>query len=422
LNVQAKRIGIVLGLAIAGTGCGLGYSSALGFRARQAVMQDDVPRFQELMEEAATTMPKGPHDNPKKTVLTHFLDLAGDPRFFPYIEGWKQKGWVDEDLICSIHRAHYRAMRDKDPIAAQGSVDICLNTARVAAPHGDRSWQVDDCLDEAAFLTQTATEALVPFLKLAADPKEPLKFRVGLLHGMTNIPIGGAQRKLDNDSKLSRTEAEKSVGEDLEHLTARFTFIVSAVRPYMDGALLAGGTALGAMQIEYASNSVGKSYVATYAASDAPDEADLAWAWVRAMKHKKPIPELAGLGIWNKDRETKDDVFWYFCARPSALAANGALGPMNTIEAISIRTLARSTESDRLRVENCIDKKGADPYPEIRGPYPAESIGRAALIGLAKATVAGTRTTVRLKRRVILGGPTEASPRPEPEKSADSHE
>jgi hypothetical protein len=391
------------------TGC-VGYSSALGFRARQAVLHHDTARFQELMEEAADTMPKGPHDNPKKTVLTHFLDLAGDPLFFPYIEGWSAKGWVDADMKCSIHRAHYRAVRTTDPEAAQRSVDICLEAARAAAPHGDQSWQIDDCLDEAAFLTQTATTALVPFLKLAADSSEPLKFRVGLLHGMTNIPIAGAQRKIDNDSKLSREDAEKIVGADLDTTAARFTFIVSAVRPYMDTALLAGGTALGAMQIEYASNSVQKSYVARYAMSDLPDESDLAWAWVRAMKHKKPIPELTGLGIWNKDRETKDDVFWYLCTRPGHATGSAALGPLAPIDAISIRALARAADPDALRLANCVEKDGT-PYPAIRGPYPAETIGRSA-VAEAGATEAGegARAVVALKRRVILADRPVASP------------
>jgi hypothetical protein len=417
------RVVAVFALVLSGvlvhTGC-LGYSSALGFRARQAVLKRDVEHFQELMEEAADTKPSGIYDNPKKTVLTHFLDLADDPRFFAYIDRWRKKGWIDEDMICSIHRAHYRAMRDRDPEAARRSVEICIDSARNAAPHGDRSWQIDDCLDEAAFLTETATASLVPFLKIVADPQEPLKLRVGLLHGMTNIPIAGAQRKLDNDSKLTRQEAEKLVTADLGQLTSRFTFIITAVRPYIDVALLAGGTALGAMQIEYATSSTGRSYVAGYATSDRPDDSDLAWAWVRALKHKKPVPELTGLGIWNRERETKEDVFWYFCTKPGG-ASSGALGPVSSVDAISIRTLARAPDLGKLRIDNCADVGGA-PYPEIHGPYPAESIGRGA-VGEAAAKVAGPgrgRTTIVLRRRVILGSPAEAAP--EPEKSADSRE
>jgi hypothetical protein len=188
------------------------------------VLQNDVEAFPDLMEEAAETSPKGPRDNPKKTVLTHFLDLAADPRFFPYIEEWRKKGWVEDDMICSIHRAHHRATRDSDPKAAARSVNVCLNVARAAARETERSWQVKDCLEEAAFLAETSTQALVPFLRLVADPTEPLRFRAGLLDGMTRIPLSSPERRLANDSALTREQAFAAAEKDLRGVESRFTW------------------------------------------------------------------------------------------------------------------------------------------------------------------------------------------------------
>src|SRR5687768_3022809 len=93
--------------------CVSSYTSALGYRARQAVLRGDVQAFDELMEEAADTLPRHPYDNPKRTVLTHFLDFGGSDLFFPMIEKWRAKDWISDNMTCAIHRARYRGVVDK---------------------------------------------------------------------------------------------------------------------------------------------------------------------------------------------------------------------------------------------------------------------------------------------------------------------
>jgi hypothetical protein len=399
--MRAQAILALFGAATTASGC-VGYQREFGFRAHQAVLKHDVQAFEELMEEAASATPKGPHDNPKQTVLTHFLDLAGDPSFFPHIDAWRQKGWVGEEMKCSIHRAHYRATKQSDPAAAWTSVEVCLDTARAASTTAEKSWQVADCLEEASFLTQTATAALVPFMKLVADPNEPLKFRVALLDGMTNIPVAGARRHKDNDSSLTAEQAEEKVDRDLAHLTPRLDWIIAAARPFLDVSLLASGTARGAMQIEYAAGSTGKSFVGRYAQSANPEDGDLAWGWVRAMKNKKPVPDLSGLGIWNRERETKDDVYWYICTRPGKTStAAAALGPVTAIDAISVRAKERLASADTVRTSECTDKPNEEPYPSIAGPYPAESIARSAASDEISRRRGGERAAIVLRRRVL---------------------
>lgn len=394
--------------ALASSACA-GYTSALGFRARRAVLEQDVERFRELMEEAASTEPRGPNDNPKKTVLTHFLDLAGDERFFPFIEAWRSKGWVAEDMVCSIHRAHHRAMRALDPAGAQRSIDVCVKTAREAARDADRAWQVRDCLDEAAFLTETSTRALVPFLAIAADPTEPPRLRVALLEGMSRIPVSGPERRLDNDASLTREDAVKQAEAQLGAIERRFEWIVEAAKPFTDPTLLASGTAFGAMEIEEASIALGRSYVGRLATGEDPVLSDLAWAWVRVMKTKKKVPSLQSLGLWSRDRETKEDTYWFMCTRPATAPPPGspaaAVGVAGGIDAISIRTSTPGVDREALRTTRCVDKPGAPPYPRILGPFPLESVGR----GMAAASRGGedpakpsARTSVILRRRLLL--------------------
>lgn len=410
---RSRALGVLLACACCAghAGCA-SYQSALGFRARRAVLEGDAARFPELMEEAASTRPSGPRDNPKKTVLTHFLDLAADPRFFPYIEDWRRKGWVDEDMTCSIYRAHARADRALDPAAARRSVEACLATARAAATRADRAWQVDDCLDEASFLTETSTAALVPFLRLVADPNEPLRFRAGLLHGMTNIPIAGASREAVNDAGLGADGARGIVENRLSVLRPRFVAVIEATRPFIELPLLAGSTALGAAQIEHASQTIGRSFIARFATSTAPDDPDLSWAWIRALKNKKPVLDLTALGLWNRDRETRGDVFWYLCTRPRpdgpAPPALAALGPVAVVDAISVRAPARAGDPDAIRRTACLDPRGGAPYPAIAGPFPAESIGRAAALE-ATAPDPARRAVVVLARRVLIPGATTAT-------------
>jgi hypothetical protein len=164
------------------------------------------------------------------------------------------------------------------------------------------------------------------------------------------------------------------------------------------------------MEIEYASNSTGKSYVGRFATSSNPEDNDLAWAWVRAMKNKKPVKELSGLGIWNRERETKEDVYWYLCTRPAkatgtSTAPASALGPLATVDAISVRATEKLTNLEELRAKSCVEKPSQEPYPLIVGPYPSENMARAAAQEKAAAHPVAdpaARTAVVLKRRVLL--------------------
>ena len=247
-----------------GTAC-LGHQSALGFRARQAAMRGDAAIFRELMEEAADTTPAGPLDNPEKTVLTHFLDLAADPLFFPMVEEWMQKGWVGEDMRCAVYRAHYRAEIGRDPAAALASAEKILNLARAAAPDAERQWEVEVCLSGAPFLTATATAALLPYLQIAADPTEPIRFRAGLLDGMTNAFLTGAERLYGNQPELTREEAQALAMKQASDQARRTRFVLESVRPYVESAFLAAATARGVLEVETVLVPPGQSFVGRYA-------------------------------------------------------------------------------------------------------------------------------------------------------------
>lgn len=396
--MSCPRLGLV-GLLLFTAGC-VGHQSALGFRARQAVLKSDAAAFKELMEEAAETTPAGPLDNPEKTVLTHFLDLAGDPLFFPYVEEWMQKGWVGEDMRCAVYRAHYRAEEKRNPEVAQASAQKILDLARAAAPDAERQWEVDVCLSGAPFLTVTATAALLPYLKLAADPTEPIRFRAGLLDGMTNAYLTGAERLYGNQPELTREEAQALARKQASDQATRTRFVLEAVRPYVESAFLASATARGVLEVENVLVPLGQSFVGRYAESEDPYEHDLAWAWVRAIKAKKKIPRIMGLGLWNRNLEPKADVDWYLCARPgpAPTGSAGALGPVKTMEALAVRSPS-GTPPPNLEAR-------CDGFPERWGPYPLEATARARLA--ERHSEGGERVAVLLKKRVIEG-PAEAS-------------
>jgi hypothetical protein len=394
------RAWVAVVLLLASSGC-IGYRSALGFRARRAVLEDDAARFEDLMEEAADTTPAGPLDNPKLTVLTHFLDLAGDPLFFPYIEDWMAKGWVSDTMTCAIHRARFRSMRDKDPAEADRAAQVCIKRARHAATDPELQWEVDRCLEEAPFLVDTSTTALVPYLRMVAEPTEPVKFRYGLLDGMTRVYISSPSRIASNDSSLTREEAAEIARGHVDKQVQRLDFIIAAVRPYVNATLLASSTARGVLEVENVSVALGKSYIGKFATSDDPYERDVAWAWVRTQKNRKKVNRIAALGLYNRAKETRKDVYWYFCSRrggdEAAKSGAGVLGPLNMIEAISIRRKEAVDDVEALRAEVCAD------YPTIGGPYPLEATGR----GTVTASVAEAlgeekiRTSVLLRKRVL---------------------
>jgi len=89
-------------------------------------------------------------------------------KFFPIIEDWKSKGWVAEDMVCSIHRAHARLLWEKDRDEAWKSVEMCMSTAREAARSAEKSWQVSDCLEDASFLTHAKVVPIFSYAPIAS--------------------------------------------------------------------------------------------------------------------------------------------------------------------------------------------------------------------------------------------------------------
>lgn len=398
------RAAFLVVLASSAIGC-VGYQSALGFRARRAVLENDAARFEDLMEEAADTTPAGPLDNPELTVLTHFLDLAGDPLFFPYIEDWMKKGWVSDTMTCAIHRARFRAMRDKDPAEAERAAEVCVRRARTASTDPELSWEVERCLEEAPFLVDTSTAGLLPYLKMVAEPTEPVKFRYGLLDGMTRVYISSPARIASNDSSLTREQAAAIAREHVERQVARLDFIIETVRPFVDATLLASATARGVLEVESVSIALGKSYVGPYATSAEPYYRDVAWGWLRAQKNRKRVNRIAALGLYNRANETRKDVYWYFCSRrggdESATSGAGVLGPLNIVEAISIRKKQPVEDVEALRKQTCIDE--GEVYPSISGPYPLEATGRGSVTASVAASLGDEkiRTTLLLRKRIL---------------------
>src|SRR5690348_4492377 len=112
------RLAFLVLLTIVTEACVARYTSKLGYRARQAVLQEDVAAFDGLMAEAAQTPPSSPMDNPTRTVLSHFLDLGAGDRYFAMIESWFAKGWVSDNMTCAIQQGRYRGVRGKDPAEA----------------------------------------------------------------------------------------------------------------------------------------------------------------------------------------------------------------------------------------------------------------------------------------------------------------
>ncbi|MBK8014953.1 MAG: hypothetical protein IPK13_26850 [Deltaproteobacteria bacterium] len=391
-------------------GCA-GYTSGLGFRARQAVLRGDVQAFSELMEEAADTDPVGPLDNPTKTVLTHFLDLADRREFFDFVQDWLAKGWVSDDMTCAIHRAHFRKAVEVDPASAQRSAETCVARARAASEDPERSWELKVCLDEAPFLVDTSTRTLAPYIKLAAAPTEPLRFRAALIEGMTRVDITSATRLRDNTPAMTPEESVVRARQAAAKQAKRIDWVLAELQPYLDTATLAAATARGVLEVENVSVAVGESYIDRFALSSEPIERDLAWAWVRAMKNKKRIDRIAGLGLWSRRREKKSDVYWYICARPPEIEKGGSLGVFRRIDAITVRVPKPVDDPEALRLKTCLGPKDSEPYPSILGPLPLETTARGALAEAVSrrsehtdtggASAKPPRTIVRLTRRVL---------------------
>jgi hypothetical protein len=329
-----SRLALLAVLASGTPGCVHGYQDALGYRARQAVLRGDVDAFEALMAEASEDKPRSPLLKPQRTVLTHFLDLAGDPRFFGVIEGWRARGWVDEALTCAIHRARYRHTRDTDLDEAERAAEVCLQRARAAAYTPDRSWEVEACLDEAPFLTETSTAALAPYLEVVLEATEPRALKRALLEGMTKVYLQDVHIRATNAPELPRAGHRAEAEAQMEAAARRFIALVEAVRGSTDTALLAAGTAFGALELERAYLTERRSFLFEYAlASGDPERRDLAFAWVRAMKAREKDLRLDSLGLWDRNREPAKDAFWYGCVgapevSPAFGSARVALRPV----------------------------------------------------------------------------------------------
>lgn len=367
-----------------------GPTSALGYRARQAAIQRDAEAFGKLMEEAAGE--KTPEDDPQRTVLTHFLDLADHPRFASMLDAWRSRGWVHEDMSCAIDRALYRASAESDPVAADRAAQRAVDRARKAATDPKRKWELEECLAEAPFLVDTSTAALVPYLKIAIDPSEPLDLRTGLLDGMSRVYLTGAARLAGNEG-ISREEASRRAGETAAAQAARLDWIVAAVKSYVEAPLLSRSTARGALELENVLVGLGQSWLAGYAASADPYDRDLAWGWVRTLKEGKKIERIAALGLWNESKEGERDAYWYLCASDQVQAKGGVLGTIKVVDAIAIRAAEPVTDRDGLSSKHCAS------LGTIVGPYPLESTARGALLEALPGEDAGT--SVRITERKV---------------------
>lgn len=368
--------------ALLASGCVAHYEDALGYRARQAALRRDVPAFRALMAEAADTLPSHPYDNPKKTVLTHFLDLGGEDAFFDVIEEWRAKEWVSEYMTCAIHRARFRGTQDSDPEEAARAAEVCIDQARSAADAGDRSWELEVCLEEAPFLVQTSTPALAPYLRIAADPTEPRAFRRGMVSGMTHLYVMDAFTRRANEPSLDVARARALTERAVSEVGARLRSILDVLGVAMDTALLAAGSAFGASELERVSLSQQESFIGTFADSDVAEEQDLAWAWVRAMKSRDQDRRLSRLSLWDRRREPKGDAYWYLCSKQTV----DPVFSVADVRAISVRATERVADPAAF-APLCVG------YDSLAGPYPLEATAR----GTLTASVARTSSVARVR-------------------------
>jgi hypothetical protein len=373
--------------ALLGTSCVSSYTDALGYRARKAAIARDIDVFQELMLEASETLPSHPRDNPKRTVLTHFLDFGGDPHFYEIIEAWKEKGWVSDNMDCAIHRARYRGLIAFDPLEAELAADNCVGLAREAAPDPERRWVIEACLEEAPFLTRTSTIAVERFIAVAADPSEPYVLRAGVLDGMTHLFLQDPGTLRVNDPKMSREAAIAQSKAQLEEVEARFVSIVRAIQTTAEPGLISGATAFAAAELERVSQWHGKSFFGAFASADSPDDQDLAWGWTRAMKSKKRTARLEHLAFWDRKREPQGDAYWYVCASASG----------NKREAITVLAESAVADLEALRERECKTSSKAATLTEIFGPYPLES---SAKMSVTASTSAQLIVRARKKTKV----------------------
>lgn len=379
----------VLAILLAVTGCAAGWEGALGHRSRQAALAGDAAGFRALMAEAAETRPKNPFDNPKQTVLSHFFDLGGHDLFFPILEEWRQRGWLDERMTCAIHRARHRALRARDPVEARRAAEVCVEQALAAAWRQER-WEIDACLEDAAFLTESSTTAIAPFVARAADPSGPPAFRAGLLRGLSMIHLQDPYTRRANDPQLSEAEVHRQAVAQVERLGLRLALIVEATRVTTDPALLAAATSRGALELERASLAVGRSFLGAHILGRDAELDDLAWAWVKLQSDGPPDPRLDSLGLWDRRKEP-GGASWYACTRTEVAPAGEA-----KVRGLLVLAQARVPDPEAL-AGLCRDAEGA-PLPELAGPFPLAATARGVLQARARA-LGATRVELVLERR-----------------------
>jgi len=389
-----RYLAILVTLACASGCVTVGYEGALGYRSRNAAEQQDAQAFVELMEEASEAEPKSRLDNPKKTVLTHFLDLAKDPAYLQTIDAWNAKGWIDEDMICPVYRAHFGAHAQSSPKQAQASAQLCLQRARAASLAKDRAWEVDLCLMGAPFFTKTSTPTLQPYLQMATSPDEPEPFRRAMLKGLTFREDFSPRERWGVTSTLTPDAQKLFTHRQARQWQRRLTWLLDTLQDKVPATELAIASARGVMEVEQVMNSRGQSFVARYAASEDPVRRQWAWAWVRALKHAEPVDHLGGLGIWDRGREPSGDAYWYICHGPAVLNEGGVLGPRYVAEARSLQSQVRLAGGPDAPAMAC-----AAPEQQI-GPFPLEQIARAVAVQQLKASLpTGARVIVRITTR-----------------------
>ena len=392
---RVPRLLLLGAFAISLTGCVASYQDALGYRARRAAERGDVDAFEGLMQEASVKKPRSPLLKPQRTVLTHFLELAGHARFFETIEAWRKQGWVSDNLTCAIHRARYRHSKAEDPKEADRAAQVCVQRARAAAYSGARSWEIEACLDEAPFLTETSTQALVPYLEVVADAGEPRALRRALLEGMTKLFLQDVHIRTTNAPELPaeghRAQAEAQYGAAV----ARFQSLVEAARGGADPVLIAAGSAVGALELERVALTQRRSFLWSYALSAGdPERTDLAFAWVRSMKAKEKLFRHASLGLWNRAAEPAGDAFWYAClSRPE-------VKPTFASARVQVTPLRASTRDDAKAQQSC---RSLAADRQLMGPFPLKATLRGSVTASVSAAHNVERVRVRMHGTKVLG-------------------
>lgn len=387
----ARRALLLLAVGSLLAGCVGSYQDAIGYRARQASMQRDAAAFPSLMAEAAETEPKSRLDNPKKTVLTHYLTLADEPNYLETVRAWEANGWVEDDMICPVYRAHAAAHLE-DASGAE-SAARCVDHARAAVGQADEGRaEIDRCLLEAKFLVASATTALTPYLGLAVSDAEPLALRQGLWRGLTHREQFGPRDRWGVTSTLTIDRRRLLTERDARRWAARLRWTLDALETRgVPAPELAIASARGAMEVEHVLMQRGESFVRAYAEAERPDHRTWAWGWVRAMKARPRIERLGGLGLWDRSREPAADAFWYVCHGAPEVRSDGPLGPRRLVRAETVRASARVPPA--VAAARCTDAATR------LGPYPLEQVARAAAMARLGA---GPRVLLRVDRRHVL--------------------